>query len=58
LSAGGKSPLDIGKGEQRTFLEDGDTVVCRAWCARPGAVRIGFGKVSGSVLPAREPLAG
>lgn len=52
LSHGGKVPLSLPGGEQRTFLEDGDTVTLRAYCAAPGAVRIGLGSVSGTVLPA------
>ena len=50
LSAGGNAAVSIGAGESRTFLEDGDTIIFRAWCERPGAVRIGFGEVRGSVL--------
>jgi len=53
LSAGGKQPITLGNGERRTFLEDGDAIVFRGWCARDGAARIGFGEVKGSVLPAR-----
>jgi fumarylacetoacetase len=52
LTAGGKHPLRIGSHEERTFLEDGDTVIFRAWCAKPGAPRIGFGEARGRVLPA------
>ena len=52
LSAGGRQPLTLPGGETRTFLEDGDTVTLRAFCAAPGAVRIGLGSVSGTVLPA------
>jgi len=52
LSSGGKRPLDIGSTEHRTFLEDGDTVLFRGWCEKPGTVRIGFGEVRGRVLPA------
>jgi len=55
LSQGGSEPLQVGSDETRTFLEDGDTVTFRAWCQRPGAVTIGFGEVSGSVLPAANP---
>jgi fumarylacetoacetase len=40
-------------GEQRTWLEDGDSVVLRGWCEREGAARIGFGECVGTVLPAR-----
>jgi fumarylacetoacetase len=52
LSAGGKQPLILPGGEQRLYLEDGDTVTFRAHCARDGARRIGFGSCSGTVLQA------
>ena len=52
LSRGGSQALAVGGDEQRTFLEDGDTVVFRGWCEREGAATIGFGEVSGQVLPA------
>ncbi|HEX4241562.1 MAG TPA: fumarylacetoacetase [Steroidobacteraceae bacterium] len=51
LSAGGKQPIAVGD-EQRTFLEDGDEVILRAWCEREGAARIGFGEACGRVMPA------
>jgi len=54
LSAGGSRPIQIGHGESRGFLQDGDTVIFRGWCARPGAARIGFGAAQGRVLPALE----
>lgn len=57
LTEGGKKPLQLANGETRTFLEDYDAVVFRAHCAKPGAARIGFGEVAGTVLPAR-PTAG
>lgn len=52
LTAGGKQTIDVG-GEARTFLEDGDSVVMRGWAEAAGRPRIGFGEVSGTVLPAR-----
>ena len=52
LSKGGTQALPVGKDEHRTFLEDGDTVIFRGWCERPGAVSIGFGELYGRVLPA------
>ncbi len=52
LTMGGRQPLLLPGGEQRSFLEDGDTVVLRAYCAAPGAVRIGLGQVSGTVVAA------
>ena len=52
LSAGGSRPIQIGREEYRTFLEDGDSVTIRGWCEKPGTARIGFGDVQGRVLPA------
>ena len=52
LSKGGKEALRLPGGEQRTYLQDGDTVILRAYCEAPGAVRIGLGQLSGTVLPA------
>ena len=51
LTEGGKRPLELPGGATRTFLEDGDTVVLRAWC-EAGRRRIGFGEVTGRVVPA------
>ena len=53
LARGGQAPVDIGGGEQRGFLHDGDTVILRGWCEKPGAARIGFGECRGTVMPAR-----
>ncbi len=53
LTVGGKQPLTLPNGETRTWLEDGDAVVLRGWCERPGAARIGFGPCEGQMLPAR-----
>ena len=55
LTTGGKNPIALPNGEQRTWLEDGDSVVLRGWCEREGATRIGFGECLGTVLPARLP---
>ena len=54
LSQGGKQPFDLGNGESRTFLEDGDRVILRGHCEAEGARRIGFGDCAGIVLPAVE----
>jgi fumarylacetoacetase len=53
LSKGGKTPIDLPNGEKRTFLEDGDSIIMRASCSKEGAVRIGFGEVVATVLPAK-----
>jgi len=52
LTHGGQKPVDIGGGEQRGFLHDGDTVILRGWCEKPGAARIGFGECRGTLLAA------
>jgi fumarylacetoacetase len=48
----GANPLHLTSGEERAFIEDGDTVTLRGLCEAPGKPRIGFGKVSGTVVPA------
>ena len=53
ISHGGKTPLALANGEQRSFLEDGDELVLSARCDAPGAVGIGFGTCRGTVVPAR-----
>lgn len=54
LSNGGKKPIKLANGETRTFLEDGDTVTLRGFCESPSAVRLGFGEVAGTILPAKQ----
>jgi len=51
LTWNGEHPISLPDGTQRTFLEDGDTVTLRGWCARDGAVRIGFGECVGTIVP-------
>ena len=53
ISRGGEEPVELGNGETRSFLEDGDEVTLRAWCEREGAVRIGLGECVGRVMPAQ-----
>ncbi|GAA4336360.1 hypothetical protein GCM10023165_13600 [Variovorax defluvii] len=52
LTRAGQSPIALAEGEARTFLEDGDAVLLRGWCEKPGRARIGFGECRGTVLPA------
>ncbi len=52
LTRRGADPLTLPTGEQRSFLEDGDEVVMRGSCSRPGAVRIGLGECRGVVTAA------
>ena len=52
LSWRGAEPIDLGNGETRSFLQDGDEVIFRGWCEAEGFARIGFGECRGMVLPA------
>jgi fumarylacetoacetase len=51
LSQGGKVPFELSNGQTRSFLEDGDTVIFKAYCESEDAVRIGFGQCSTEILP-------
>ncbi|MHA2033654.1 MAG: fumarylacetoacetate hydrolase family protein, partial [Candidatus Kariarchaeaceae archaeon] len=50
-SWGGTETINLSNGEQRKFLEDGDTVIMRAYCENDN-YRIGFGEVRTKILPA------
>jgi fumarylacetoacetase len=52
LTWNGTEPVTLDDGSTRSFIEDGDTLVLRAWAPGPGGVRIGLGEVSGTVVPA------
>ena len=52
LSWRGAETVELANGEERKFLADGDTVIMRGHCEADG-IRIGFGKVSGKLLPAK-----
>ena len=49
----GSKPLVLEDGSQRTFIEDGDTVIMRGFCQKNG-LRVGFGEVRSKILPARK----
>jgi fumarylacetoacetase len=50
----GAEPLVLPNSETRKFLEDGDEVILRASCSRPGGSRIGFGECRGVILSAGD----
>jgi fumarylacetoacetase len=54
LSWNGTEPVTLDDGSTRTFLEDGDEVGISAWAPGADGTRIGFGSVTGRVLPARS----
>jgi fumarylacetoacetase len=47
----GTRPLHLPDGSVRKFLLDGDTVIMRGYAEKEG-IRIGFGEVRGTILPA------
>ncbi|MGV4412833.1 fumarylacetoacetase [Chryseobacterium sp. T1] len=49
----GQNPITLSNGEERKFIQDHDTVTMKAWAEKDG-VRVGFGDVSGKILPARS----
>jgi fumarylacetoacetase len=49
----GTRPIVLPNGETRTFLQDGDRVTMTGWCQGDG-YRVGFGEVTGCVLPAQK----
>jgi fumarylacetoacetase len=48
----GANPLTLPSGEERKWLEDGDRLAITGWCQGED-YRIGFGAVSGKILPAQ-----
>ncbi|MFM1874598.1 MAG: fumarylacetoacetase [Bacteroidota bacterium] len=47
----GTKPISMPDGSERKFIQDGDTVIMKAFAEKNG-VRVGFGDVSTKVLPA------
>jgi fumarylacetoacetase len=52
LTGRGREPLAMPTGEQRGFIEDGDEIIFRGFCARKGYPRVGFGECRAVMLPA------
>lgn len=52
LSWKGTKPLRLDSGEERKFIEDGDTVILKGFSEKDG-IRVGFGEVKSKVLPAK-----
>ncbi|XP_062405487.1 fumarylacetoacetase [Sardina pilchardus] len=53
LSWRGSKSVDLGGGESRTFLKDGDEVTITGYCQGRG-YRVGFGPCRGAVVPALQ----
>ncbi len=52
LSWKGSRTVELGEGQVRKFLQDGDTVIIQGFCFKQGFDRVGFGACTGKVLPA------
>lgn len=46
-----RTAIDLPTGEKRRFLADGDTVILRGRCSKPGFTSIGFGECRGTIAP-------
>ncbi len=53
ISWGGKETIKLPNGEERTYLQDGDTLNLQGYCKGNGFV-IGFGECRGKILPALD----
>lgn len=51
-SRGGKETIKLSGGVERTFLEDGDTVILRGVCGTEEDGLVGFGECIGQILSA------
>ena len=50
----GKDRIELPTGESRAFLEDGDEIILRGYCARPDLPRISLGECRGIIHPPRS----
>ncbi|RMZ58894.1 fumarylacetoacetase [Chryseobacterium nematophagum] len=47
----GQNPIPLNNGQERKFINDQDTVTMKGWAEKDG-MRVGFGEVSGKIIPA------
>jgi len=50
LSNDSTRTITLASGETRTFVENGDEVIFRAHCRRPGCASIGFGECRARII--------
>ncbi|SEF66194.1 fumarylacetoacetate hydrolase [Halpernia humi] len=48
----GTNPIKLNDGTERKFINDNDTIIMKGWAEKDG-IRVGFGEVSGQILPAK-----
>jgi fumarylacetoacetase len=58
LTQAGAAPLRLAGGEERAWLEDGDTAVIRGWCGgeTPAEGQLSLGEVRGTIVPGHEEV--
>ena len=49
----GTNPIQLSNGEERKFIQDGDNIIMTGYAQGDG-FRVGFGNVSGKLLPAKK----
>lgn len=49
ITFNGAQPIKLNDGSERTFLEDGDTVIFTGYC-ESGSFKIGFGELEGTII--------
>ncbi|MBV8061397.1 MAG: fumarylacetoacetase [Alphaproteobacteria bacterium] len=52
ITSRGKNPVHLPNGEERKFLQDGDTLVMRGLCKKDGYRTIGLGTCTGTIINA------
>jgi len=55
LTRNGENPIELRSGEQRSFLEDGDTVIMTGY-AKNDKFTIGFGELCNTLVPASKQM--
>jgi fumarylacetoacetase len=54
MTRGGARRIQLSDGSSRDYLQDGDRIELRGYCAKPGHPSIDFGTLAGTVHPSRE----
>ena len=51
----GKVAITLSDGNERMFLQDGDTVTIKGWVVGSDGERVGFGECTGTITSAQLP---
>ncbi|PWN06643.1 fumarylacetoacetase [Rhodohalobacter mucosus] len=50
ITENGSRPVTLGNGEQRSWLQDGDSVILRGYAESEDGIRVGFGECKGKII--------